>query len=228
MAEHEAYAAALSAAGAQVEILPALEAFPDSVFIEDPALVFEEGAILLRPGAESRAGEADKLTPALHARFERVLTLPGQGTAEGGDILVTPDNVLIGLSERTDRAGAEALKACLAELGREARIVSTPPGVLHFKSDCALLDDETVLTTVRLSRTGVFRDYDALIVPDGEEAAANALRVNDVALVGAAFPKTITMLGRRGFNVVPLPVEEIGKLDAGLSCMSLRWLEAPA
>ena len=221
-AEHEAYASALEAAGVAVEILPPLESFADSVFVEDPALVFPEGAILLRPGAASRLGEAEALAPILRRRFDRVLAL-GEGFADGGDVLVTPDRVFIGLSGRTDAAGAAALARLLAELGYRAEVVQTPPSILHFKTGSALLDEETIVATPALAASGIFEGFRVLTVPEGEEAAANLLRINDVVLVGAAFPRTIELLAERSFDVVPLAVAEIRKLDAGLSCMSLRW-----
>src|SRR5262245_26851748 len=113
LAEHEAYVAALRAAGVQVQILAALEHFPASIFVEDPALVFGEGALLLRPGAQSRLGEAQELSALLAERFPRILRL-SEGHADGGDILVTPRCVWIGLSARTDEAGAKALQGLLA------------------------------------------------------------------------------------------------------------------
>ncbi|NTF44688.1 dimethylarginine dimethylaminohydrolase family protein [Rhizobium rhizogenes] len=222
-AEHDAYIAAMRDAGVEVTVLPALEAFPDSVFVEDPALVFPEGAILLRPGAVSRVGETAEITPTLRDMFETVLDLPSPGFADGGDVLTTPKSVMIGLSARTNKVGAEALVACIAKLGRKAEIVATPEGVLHFKTDCSLLDDESVLSTARLARSGVFKDFKQIIIPEGEEPAANALRVNEVVMVGSDFPRTIEMLDKLGYKVVPLQTTQIGKIDAGLSCMSLRW-----
>ena len=221
--EHDSYISALQAAGVEVTVLPPLEEFPDSVFIEDPALVFPEGAIALRPGAQSRVGEVKTLAPLLCDEFETLLDLPSPGFAEGGDILTTPKAVMIGLSSRTDIAGAKGLQSCLSMLDRAGVIVETPPDVLHFKTDCSLLDEETILTTDRLARSGVFKDFDAVVVPAGEEAAANALRVNDVVLIGVDFPRTAELLDKRGYEIVRLPTMEIGKIDAGLSCMSLRW-----
>jgi dimethylargininase len=221
-AEHDAYVAALRSAGVAVTVLPPLEDFPDSMFVEDPALVFTEGAILLRPGAPSRAAEADAIAPTLRDLFDGVLELPA-GFADGGDVMVTPTQVIIGLSARTDRAGAEALAACLAELGHKAAIVETPAGVLHLKSACSLLDDETMLCAPALAATGMFDGFRRVITPDGEDTAANALRVNDAVMVGAGFPRTIELLSSLGYAVVPLETSEIGKIDAGLSCMSLRW-----
>lgn len=221
-AEHDAYVVALEAAGLAVTVLAPLEGFPDSTFVEDPALVLSEGAILLRPGAPSRAGEVAEVARALRGMFETVIELP-TGFADGGDVLVTPGRIMIGLSTRTDRAGAEALVACLGELGRDAEIVATPSDLLHFKTACSLLDEETILCTPGLAESGVFDGYRLVITPEGEEAAANALRINHVVLAGAGFPKTIELLENLGYRVIPVPTLEIGKIDAGLSCMSLRW-----
>ena len=227
VAEHRAYVTALEAAGVAVERLGPLDAFPDSIFVEDPALVFAEGAIVLRPGAAARIGEAAEIGPVLRRRFERVATLDGPGFADGGDVLVMPKGIVVGLSARTDRTGAEALVRLLAELGHEAAIATTPEGVLHFKSDCSLLDEETMLSTARLAASGTFDGMRVLMTPEGEEAAANALRVNDRVLVGAGYPRTADMLEDAGYSVVRLDTSEIAKIDAGLSCMSLRWRAGP-
>ena len=97
------------------------------------------------------------------------------------------------------------------------------PNVLHFKSDCSLLDENTIFTTRRLDASGIFNGFKTVLVPDGEEAAANALRVNDVVMIGESFTKSIDLLDGLGYDLVPLQTTEIGKIDAGLSCMSLRW-----
>lgn len=225
LAEHRAYVAALEAAGATVEILPPLEAYPDSVFVEDPAFVLPEGAILLRPGAASRAGEAAEIAPALRRHFGTVLAVD-EGHADGGDILILPDEILIGLSARTDRRGAERFRDLAARLGRTARIVETPPGVLHFKTACALIDEATILATPALAP--VFASYEVVQTPAGEAAAANLVRINDTLLIAAGFPRTAALLAARGLDVVAVPAGEIAKIDAGLSCMSLRWQSLPA
>jgi dimethylargininase len=220
IAEHRAYVAALREAGLAVDVLPPLEAFPDSVFVEDPAFAVPEGAVLLRPGAPTRLGERDAMRGVLARHFGVVRELGAGEYADGGDVLITPRTVLIGLSKRTNRAGAEALRARLMALGRAARIVETPPGVLHFKTACSLLDEETVLATAAMAASGVFAGLKVVVVP--EDAAANSLRVRDRVFVGKDYPRTIAMLAR-DHRVVALPVSEIAKLDAGLSCMSLRW-----
>jgi dimethylargininase len=221
--EHATYIAALREIGVKVDVLPPLEAFPDSVFVEDPALTFPSGAILLRPGAPTRLGEREAMRGALKRHFEQVLELDGDTYADGGDVMVTPEVVFIGLSARTNRAGADALAKKLEQLGRKARIAETPKSILHFKTAASLLDEETVLATKAMAESGIFDRFKVVVTPAGEEAAANALRVNDRVFVGAHFPRTIDLLTKHGYAVKALPVTEIGKLDAGLSCMSLRW-----
>jgi dimethylargininase len=226
MAEHQAYITGLRSAGVDVLVLDPLEQFPDSIFVEDPALVFSRAAILLRPGAPSRLAEAGELAPALAARFPAVLPMR-DGFADGGDILVTPDTVFIGLSARTNEVGAAELQRLLKSIGLAGKVVSVPAGTLHLKTDCSLVDEDTALMTAELADSGLLQGVRALVVPEEERAVTNALRVNDVLFIRAGFPRTQAMLLKRGLNVVPLPASEIGKLDAGLSCMSLRWWAQP-
>jgi dimethylargininase len=224
VAEHQAYIAALRANGVDVTVLGALEQFPDSMFVEDPALLFSEAAILLRPGAPSRAAEAPELLPTLAARFRKVLRL-SEGFADGGDILVTPGRVLIGLSARTDATGAANLAELLASIGRDSQVVDVPRGTLHLKTDCSLVDEETVLATEALANSPELNGFRTLVVPREERGATNALRVNDTVLVRAGCPRTLDLLASHGLNVLPVPVNEIARIDAGLSCMSLRWFD---
>lgn len=222
-AEHRGYVAALRDLGLIVDVLPPLEAFPDSLFVEDPALVFPEGAILLRPGAPSREGEREPMRGVLKRHFPSVAELGKTEFADGGDVLVTPQTVFIGLSKRTTRAGAQALAKHLRALGREARIAETPASILHFKTASSLLDETTILCTAAMAQSGVFDGFRHVVTPPGEEAAANALRVNGVVLLADRFAKTAQLVRGLGLAVQTLPVSEIAKLDAGLSCMSLRW-----
>jgi dimethylargininase len=224
LAEHGAYVSALESAGVSVEILPALPDHPDSVFVEDPAFVLPEGAILLRPGAPSRFAEAASLAPVLNRHFTNVAEV-GEGFVDGGDILVLPDEILVGLSERTDRAGAGRFCDLVRDLGRSARIIKPPSGLLHLKTGCALIDERTLIAVPAMAP--LFPGYEVLITPQGEEHAANLIRVNDRVLMGDAFPRTSASLSERGFQVVETPASEIARIDAGLSCMSLRW-RAPA
>ena len=224
LAEHQAYIVALRSAGVQVIVLDALEQFPDSIFVEDPALVFTQAAILLRPGAPSRMAEAQELAGTLGARFPSVLQL-ADGFADGGDILVTPSCVFIGLSARTNEVGAAALLGLLESIGLAGKVVNVPPGTLHLKTDCSLIDEETILATEELAGSGLLQDFRVLVAPSDERHATNALRINDVVFIRAGCPRTLDLLMKHGSKVIPLPVSEIAKIDAGLSCMSLRWFD---
>lgn len=220
LAEHRAYVSALESAGVAVETLPPLPDHPDSVFVEDPAFVLPEGAILLRPGAPSRFAEAAELLPALRRRFAHVAEVD-EGFVDGGDILILPDEILVGLSERTDEAGARRFCALARDLGRSARIVEPPRGLLHLKTGSALIDERTLIAVPAMAP--LFPDYEFLLTAEGEEHSANLIRVNDRILMGSGFPRTAAKLAERGLDVADIPAAEIAKIDAGLSCMSLRW-----
>lgn len=219
--QHADYAAALTEAGLTVTLLDPLDEFPDSVFVEDPALCIDAAAIVLRPGAPSRFGEAAEIAPALADHYETVHTL-GQGLLDGGDVLLCDTEVLVGMSGRTDQAGFDSLAALLGDYGYLARQVEVPPSVLHFKSDCGLLDSETVLSTSRLAASGCFEDFRVLACPAGEEQAANLIRVNDVVIMRSGFPRTAELLSTAGYELRLVDSSEAARVDGGLSCMSLR------
>ena len=143
--EHQDYVVALEKNGVSVCRLPPSLKWPDSVFVEDPALVFSQGSILLRSIMEERSGEVDLIAPFLYSTFSQVLEIH-KGYVDGGDVLWTPKGVIIGLSSRTTHEGAENLVEHLSKLGLKGIITDTPPGVLHLKSDCSLPVSYTHLT----------------------------------------------------------------------------------
>ncbi|MEY8801359.1 arginine deiminase family protein [Leisingera sp. XS_AS12] len=223
LAAHTAYVTALRSTGAEVVELPPLEAFPDAQFVEDTALCLPQGAILMRPGAPSRLGEVAEMAPTLRACYDDVREITGPGHIEGGDILVTGREILVGRSDRTDAAGVAELAEIVAEWGHSLREVFTPPGVLHFKTDCSLMDAETILATKRLDASGCFEGYRVLHVAEGEEAAANAIRFNNLVLMAAGFPRTAEMLDKAGYEIVEIDNTDCALLDGGMSCLSLRF-----
>jgi len=227
LTHHAAYVAALREAGAEVIELDALEAYPDAVFVEDTALCLPEGAVLMRPGAPTRLGEAAAMAPHLRALYREVRSITGPGTIEGGDILTTGREILVGRSARTDAAGIAELTALLAPWGHSLREVITPPGVLHFKTDCSLLDAETILATPRLAASGCFAGYRVIHTAPGEEACANAIRFNELVLMPAGFPRTRDALAQAGYQVREIGNSECAKLDGGMSCLSLRFTPRP-
>ena len=223
-AHHADYIAALKSTGATVVELPAMDEFPDSVFVEDTALCLPQGAVIMRPGAPSRLGEAAEMAPHLAALYRQVLQITAQDSfIEGGDILVTETEILVGRSARTNAAGVAELTALVTPWGHAVREVFTPPGVLHFKTDCSLLDDKTILCTKRLAASGCFDSYRVIHTADGEEACANAIRFNDIVLMPAGFPQTHAALVRAGFDVRIIGNSECARLDGGMSCLSLRF-----
>ena len=221
---HADYVAALKAAGAIVTELDALDDYPDSVFVEDTALCLPQGAVIMRPGAPSRLGEAAEMAPVLQKMYSTIRRIEGEGSfIEGGDILVTETEILVGRSARTNAAGVAELARLVADWGHKVRELHTPPGVLHFKTDCSLMDAETVLSTDRLAASGCFAGYKVIAVAEGEEASANAIRYNDAVLFPAGFPRTRDRLLNEGYNVTEIGNSECAKIDGGMSCLSLRF-----
>ncbi|NHB77033.1 dimethylarginine dimethylaminohydrolase family protein [Rhodobacter calidifons] len=220
---HDAYVAALKGTGATVVELSPLETYPDSVFVEDTALCLPQGAVVMRPGTPSRLGEADEMAPHLRALYSEVVAITQPDSfIEGGDILVTGREILVGRSARSNAAGIAELTRLVAPWGHSVREVQTPTGVLHFKTDCSLLDADTVLSTRRLSASGCLAGYRVIDVPEGEEAAANTIRFNDLVLVPAGFPRTRDAILATGITVQEIGNSECAKLDGGMSCLSLR------
>ena len=221
---HADYIATLRRTGATVVELEALDAFPDSVFVEDTALCLPEGAVIMRPGAPSRLGEAALMAPHLAVLYGDLRRIEGaQSFIEGGDILVSETEIMVGRSARTNAAGVAELAATVADWGHKVREVFTPPGVLHFKTDCSLLDGQTVLSTERLASSGCFPGYKVIYTAPGEEACANAIRFNDLVIMPAGFSATRDRILAAGFDVAEIGNSECAKLDGGMSCLSLRF-----
>ena len=220
--DHHDYVEALMSASVKVINLTALNKFPDGQFVEDTALCLPEAAILMRPGAPSRLGEVCEIEPQLRDLFKAVYEIEKPGHIEGGDILVTGKEILVGRSARTNENGVSQLSEIVTPLGYVMREVFTPPEILHFKTDCSLLGPDEILSTKRLQYTGCFEGYQVINVADGEEAAANAIRVNDYVIMPAGFPKTKATLEDHGYKVKVINNTECAKLDGGMSCLSLR------
>jgi len=222
ISDHKDYVDALISAGVAVINLTALDKFPDGQFVEDTALCLPKAAILMRPGAPSRLGEVNEIAPKLRELFEDVYEIDNPGHIEGGDILVTGKEILVGRSARTDENGVRQLSEIVIPLGYVIREVFTPPEILHFKTDCSLLGPDEILSTKRLQASGCFEGYRVINVADGEEAAANAIRVNDYVLMPDGFPQTKAILEGHGYKVKVINNTECAKLDGGMSCLSLR------
>ncbi|HEY1975995.1 MAG TPA: arginine deiminase family protein [Candidatus Baltobacteraceae bacterium] len=225
LAQHRAYCAALRDAGVDVTVLDADDAFPDSTFVEDTAIVAHGRAIVTRPGAQSRAGETTVIRAALAGRFDGIASIVPPGTVDGGDVCESDDRAFVGISHRTNGNGAEQLARWLSESGLETICVDIRDldFILHLKSGMSYLGDGIYVVDEAL-RSRVPLDRADVIVPSaGEAYAANCVRVNDVVLLPAGFPQLQSAIEQRGLRVVTLDVSEYQKMDGGLSCLSIRF-----
>jgi dimethylargininase len=223
--QHAVYCAALQAAGATVTVLAPDAAHPDGHFVEDPAVVIGGRAVLTRPGAAARRGETDAMRAPLARFFTAVDEIVAPGTVDGGDVCEAGDCVYVGISHRTNRAGAEQLGNVLASLGRTAVFVDirTLSGILHLKGGLAYLgENRFVAIDALLPLFDVPLDRIVRVTP-GEEFGANCVRVNDVVLIAAGHPQLQKDLTLTGYQTVILDVSEFRKMDGGLSCLSLRF-----
>jgi dimethylargininase len=223
--QHEAYCRALEGLGLSLTRLLPDPNFPDSTFVEDAAIVTRRGAILTRPGAPSRAGEVTSLGAALGAWFPELDRIIAPGTLDGGDICEAGEYVFIGISGRTNTEGATQLASWLTRRGFGVSTIDIRgmPELLHLKSGLSWLGGRRLLADSSLAVHEALGGWEIARVPDGEEYAANCIRVNDSLLVARGFPATSALLGGQGYDVVTLDVSEYRKMDGGLSCLSVRW-----
>ena len=220
--EHGNYVNALKEAGLKINLLDSLEEFPDSIFVEDPAVIYHSNIIILNPSDQSRNGEKDIIKNEIKDLFDSVLFIEN-GFIEGGDILNINNHFIIGISNRTNKIGAKNLSIILHRLGATVAICETPKDVLHFKSECSVLDNETILVSNKMAQLDYLKkNYNLIELPIGEEGASNSLRINSKLLVPDGFIKAEEILSKK-FDIIKVKVDEIAKVDAGLSCMSLRW-----
>jgi dimethylargininase len=219
--QHRAYQRLLEKCGARVISLPAEPSLPDSMFVEDPALVLDELAVIFPLGTESRRAEATSIAQAL-AKFRKLAHVALPGTAEGGDILCVGRRIFAGLSSRTNAGGVSRLASILAPHGYEVIAVSVT-GCLHLKSAVTYLGRNTLLANRAWFDTGPFTGFDWIDVDPGEPHAANALAIGTTVVFPASFPRTRARIEERGFQVTPLDISELQKAESGLTCSSLLF-----
>ena len=220
--EHSNYIKAIKEAGLTINLLEPLEEYPDSLFVEDPALTYKSNIIILNPADPSRNGEKKIIKEEIKHLFNKTLFVE-DGFVEGGDILNINNHFIIGLSNRTNKLGANNLSIILKNLGATVEICETPNEILHFKSECSMLDDDVILVSNKMAQLDYLKsNYHLIELPIGEEGASNSLRINDKLLLPDGFIKAEEMLSKN-YNIIKVKVDEIAKVDAGLSCMSLRW-----
>ncbi|HEY4281499.1 MAG TPA: arginine deiminase family protein [Chthoniobacterales bacterium] len=218
-AQHKEYETCLRGLGVKIHSLPAEPNLPDSVFVEDAALVFDELAVLPIMGASSRRPEITSLAETI-ARFRPINYLVAPGTLDGGDVLRAGKRVFVGLTKRTNAEAIDQLRNLLRPHGYTVDPVDVH-NVLHLKSACSYIGNNTLLINRNLLNPDFFCEFELIDVPSQEPAAANALMINDVVIIPTSFPTTCTLLEAAGFAVRTLDISELQKAEAGVTCCSL-------
>lgn len=217
--QHADYERALASLGCLVQRLPAGPEMADSVFVEDTAVVFDEIAVITRPGAESRRAEIGDVEETLkHHRLLGHIEAPG--TLDGGDVLLTGRSAFVGTSSRTNSAGIEQLRRLAQYFGYSLQAVDVR-GCLHLKSAVSVLNDRTLLMNREWVPADAFGGLAIVDVHPDEPRGANIVRVNDHLLYSAAFPRTRERLERGGHRVTTVDVSEIAKAEGAVTCCSL-------
>jgi dimethylargininase len=218
--QHHAYERMLEQFGARLHSLPADKDLPDSMFVEDPAIVLDEIAVIFPLGTASRRPEAESLAREL-ARYRRLAYVQLPGMAEGGDILRVGKNLYAGLSTRTNDEGIRQLQSVV---GSGYSVMAVPvTGCLHLKSAVTSLGNNTLLANREWFDAARIEGYDWIDVAPEEPHAANALAFGNSVILPASFPRTRARIEAHGFEVIPLDISELQKAESGLTCSSLLF-----
>jgi dimethylargininase len=220
--QHARYCQALEECGLSLTVLDPDPDHPDSTFVEDTAILTPDRAIVARPGASSREGEAAAMRTVLRRFYPSLGEISAPGTLDGGDICETGDCFFLGVSHRTNQEGARQLAEQL-DAGSAVIDIRGMSSILHLKSGLASIGNNSLVVIDELAGNELFRGYELIRVSPGEKYAANCVRVNDRVLVPAGFPLITAELQARGFHPLLLEMSEFQKMDGGLSCLSLRF-----
>ncbi len=217
--QHAEYERTLATLGCEVRRLPAAPEMADSVFIEDTAVVFDELAIVMRPGAASRRVETTAVVDAL-APYRALHEIVAPGIADGGDVLVVGRRVFVGVSTRTNRDAVAQMRRVLVPLGYLVEAVAVT-GCLHLKSAVTALADDVLLINRGWVDAAIFGHFELVDIDPAEPYAANALRVGGSILFPSEFPRTTDAIASRGFDVRTVPAGELAKAEGAVTCCSL-------
>ncbi|MDD6647854.1 MAG: arginine deiminase family protein [Firmicutes bacterium] len=224
LAQHEKYIEALKKCGVEVTVLEADERYPDSCFVEDPALITRKCAIITNPGAASRNGEKDEIIGAVRKFFpeDKIEYIKDPGTLEGGDVMMVGDTFYVGLSARTNAEGIRQLGEILNKYGLEC--VQVPlEKVLHLKTGVNYLENNNMLVSGEFIEKPEFAKYNKIVIPEEEAYAANCIWVNGTVIVPEGYPAVLKAVQDAGYETLVVDTSEFRKIDGGLSCLSLRF-----
>lgn len=222
--QYDAYMETLRGLGLEVVVLPADERYPDGHYVEDPAVIFRDMAFFCQSGAAARRGEADGLASAL-SDLRQVHISGDDAFIDGGDVLFCADRVLIGLSARTTRAGAEQLAAALRSVQPDLRVEFVAfSGVLHLKTGMTELAPNILVKSPFMQTAHPLDFAEVVILPEAEAYAADVLPLNDTLVIPAGDYPTVQALAEKHYaQVVHMAMSEFEKMDGGLTCLSLRY-----
>lgn len=217
--QHHVYEQTLVSLGCQLVRLPELPELPDSVFVEDTAVVLPELALITRPGADSRRPEADSTADALHP-YRNLLFIDAPATVDGGDVLVAGKQIFVGLSSRTNPAALEQMQHLLGNHGYQITAIEVKD-CLHLKSAVTVVAPDTLLINPAWVDRSHFKDFEALEIDPSEPYAANGLPINGTVIFPRAFPETRARLEARGIKTASVDVSELAKAEGAVTCCSL-------
>jgi dimethylargininase len=217
--QHRAYAATLASLGVDVRALPAEAGLPDSVFVEDTAVVFDQCAILTRPGAAVRRAETASIAAALEP-YRVVHHIQAPGTLDGGDVLCIGRRVYVGLSQRTNRSAVQQMQAFLMPYGYTVCGVPVR-GCLHLKSAVTQVAADMVLINPAWVAPDCFSYVKRIDVDAQEPCAANALLIDQTLVYQPAYPRTLQRLQQARISTTLVDLSELGKAEGALTCCSL-------
>ena len=220
--QHANYVDVLKKCGLQVTVLEGNDDFPDSVFVEDTALITSKCAIITNPGAQSRKGEIVDMEIALKSFFPKIEYIVSPGTLDAGDVMMVDNHFYVGISQRTNKVGADQLIAILKSYEITGSSVSLK-NVLHLKTGISYIEKNNMLACGEFLTKQEFGKFNIIEVPMDESYAANSLWINGKVLVPKGFPKTLNRIKKTGCETIEVDVSEFRKLDGGLSCLSLRF-----
>ena len=222
--QHDVYIEALKKCDVDVTILPPDEEYPDSCFVEDPAVLTEKCAIITNPGATSRNGETHSIEETIRKFYpeERIEHICDPGTLEGGDVMMCGDHFYVGRSERTNEEGIRQFADILGKYGYSCSEVKLEE-VLHLKTGVNYLENNNLLVSGEFIHKPEFQNYDRYIIPDEEAYAANCIWVNGKVIVPEGYPAVLEAVQTMGYDTIVVDTSEFRKLDGGLSCLSLRF-----
>jgi dimethylargininase len=222
--QHRRYCEALKKTNLDLCILPALDDYPDGVFVEDVLISLPEASILCRPGALSRRGEVESIAAYL-PKDRPVVRIQAPATIDGGDVLRIGNRVFIGESTRTNHAAINALSQAVNHFGYSATTVKVT-GSLHLKTAVTALSNDLVLMNPHWIDINPFSGWKRIEVADNEPFAGNSLTIKETTFMQMAHIATAEKIRSAGFNVQMIDISEFAKAEAGLTCMSVI-IQAP-